>query len=188
MKNWITNLTVAITCFTASAYADPGSLNQAPFVSVTTDAAPGEVYHLGYLLNEKSEIAGVYYANPYAPDPQDQVKSFSMAEIQKGAVLVSKENDGKIYELVRGKGALQADNTFKFTLDYLKNAVFGSRGSVQLGVRFNAVSNKFEAFHLSTLKTITGAKIIVKYLGGQAIGVDQVVFQYAKKKRVQRLQ
>ena len=161
-------------------------LTPSPFIAITTDATPGETYHLGYLLDQGSSIAGVFYENPYAPEPANKLKSFSLADILKGTVLIQKENGGKIYELVRGQASLQADNTYRFTLDYLKNAVFGTRDTVQFGVRFNAPLGRFEAFHLTTHKTIAVAQIFVKYLGAQAVGVDRVVFQYASTKKPRR--
>lgn len=161
-------------------------LTPTSFIAITTDATPGETYHMGYLLDQSSTIAGVFYENQYAPDPVNKLKSFSMADILKGTVLIQKENGGKIYELVRGQASLQTDNTYRFTLDYLKNAVFGSRDNIQFGVRFSAPTGRFEAFHLTTHKTILGAQIFVKYLGAQAVGVDRVVFQYASAKKQRR--
>ncbi|MBC7397479.1 MAG: hypothetical protein H7333_08545 [Bdellovibrionales bacterium] len=188
MKNLITALSLFTICLSSSAFAGEEPLVvPAPFIAVSSDAKPGEVYHLGYLINTTHDIVGVYYENPYATNPKEKIKSFTLAEIQKGAVLVQKEDGNKIYELVRGKAALQTDNTVIFTLDYLRNAIFGSRESVKLGVRFNAQSSSFEAFHLTSKKTITGAKIVVNYAGSQPVGVDKVLFQYAKLRKTQRL-
>lgn len=185
MKNQILSLT--LFCILASPFARAEiPFSPAPFIAITTDAAPGETYHLGYLLDQSTQIAGVFYENSYALNPAEKLKSFSLADILKGTVLIQKENAGKIYELVRGQASLQTDNTYRFTLDYLKNAVFGSRDTIQFGVRYNAQAARFEAFHLTSHKTITTAQIFIKYLGSQAVGVDKVVFQYAASKRLKR--
>ena len=173
---------LALLLTSATSFAQStAALTQTPFVAITTDATPGEVYHLGYTIDRGGEIAGVYYENNFGLTPEEKLKTFTIAQMKKGSVLLQKEANGKTYDFLKGTAVLQADNTYRFTLDYLKNAIFGTRASVVMGVRFNAAKNQFEAFNVTNQKAILTAQIKVKTLAGQPVGVDAVNYQYSTK-------
>ena len=167
-----------------ATHAEPVVYQSAlPFIPVTLDAAPGETYHLGYLLDAQARIAGIFYEDKFATEVADQWKTFGLASAQKGVVLEQKSSGGKTYELIRLQVALQTDNTVRLTLNYLKNGFLNTRDEVQVGIRFVAKTSGFEAFQLKTGKAITAAKILVKTMGGQQVGIDSIQFQTVSRKR-----
>ena len=175
MKKIITVLSVVGVLFQSVSFAGPVVYKTtAPFIGVTIDTNPGELYHLGYLLDEQAKVVGVYYENTFTEDPTESFKTYSLSDAETGVVIEQKTSGSSVYNLVQLQLTQMPDGSADIALTYLKNGLVNTHGVVDIGVRYDSSAAHYESFDLDTNQILTEADLIVNYFLGKQVGISQI--------------
>jgi hypothetical protein len=157
-----------LLCLSA-AHADP-------IMRITAEAFPGEEYFIGLNLGQNHKIESLYYEDRYQPVETDRVKTFSFAQLLKGAVIVQK----KKYNLVTLMVTKQAADEITLNLNYLTFAPRNKATEEPVKIRWNEHDKKYDVFREGKKgeEQVQGAYIVtnkVPVIG--PVGIKRIEFQ-----------
>jgi hypothetical protein len=169
---------MGILCSLTAAWADgnasPGVLHPVRLVEITSDYYPGEKYYLGYMESEDHSIAQFFYE-----ENNGKIIYYSWEQMNAGDIpIIQTSYNGIVYDLVRVTlNQSLNENAFQVELNYLKNAITGSRRINTLKLAFNPQKNNYELLYgLKVEEPITQARAITNFIGSIPVGIDYVIY------------
>jgi len=152
---------------------DPRSkLQSTKLIDITADYYPGQIFKLGYTVNQEKIINSVYYEDENACR-----RYFSFKDLD-GQVTIINHVEGKtVYNLVQiHTQVADVSNEYLVTMTYMTNGLFKNKSKVNFNLRYNEHVSTYQLLDTSG-KPVSQAYASTNFWGSKAVGIHQINFQ-----------